>query len=63
MTPNLMVVVPTSHEVSLNYGTSAADTLGLLSTLLGLAALVLLFVVPAVRRWRSAASPASTETH
>jgi len=63
VTPNLMVVVPTSHDVYLNYGTSAADTLGLLSTLLGLAALVLLFVVPAVRRWRSAASPASTETH
>ena len=63
VTPNLMVVVPTSHDVSLNYGTSAADTLGLLSTLLGLAALVLLFVVPAVRRRRSAASPASTEAH
>jgi hypothetical protein len=52
VTPNLMVVVPTSHDVTLTYGSSGADTLGLVATLIGLAALVALFVVPAVRNWR-----------
>ena len=36
VTPNLMVVVPTSHDVSLTYGASGADDLGLLATLIGL---------------------------
>ncbi len=53
VTPNLMVVVPTSHDVTLNYGGSSADTLGLLATLIGLVALLALFVVPTVRRWWS----------
>ncbi len=52
VTPNLMVVVPTSHDVSLTYGTSGADDLGLLATLIGLVALVGLFVVPTLRTWR-----------
>jgi hypothetical protein len=52
VTPNLMVVVPTSHDVTLTYGASGADNLGFLATLIGLAALVWLFVVPALRRWR-----------
>jgi hypothetical protein len=52
VTPNLMVVVPTSHDVSLTYGTSGADDLGLVATLIGLAALVGLFVVPNLRTWR-----------
>ena len=52
VTPNLMVVVPTSHDVTLTYGTSSADELGLLATLIGLAALIWLFVVPTVRSWR-----------
>ena len=52
VTPNLMVVVPTSHDVTLTYGRSASDDLGLFATLVGLVALVALFVVPAVRRWR-----------
>ncbi|HEX4433197.1 MAG TPA: hypothetical protein VH012_00110 [Acidimicrobiales bacterium] len=56
VTPNLMVVVPTSHDVTLSYGTSNADVLGLLATVLGLAALVGLFVVPSVQRWRRRAS-------
>ncbi len=57
VTPNLMVVVPTSHEVTLSYGSSPADTLGLLATLLGLVGLIALFVVPALRRrWFSARS-------
>ncbi len=54
VTPNLMVVVPTSHDVTLSYGRSAADDLGLVATLIGLVALVVLFVVPSVRRWRAA---------
>ena len=33
VTPNLMVVVPTSHDVTLTYGRSAADDLGQLATL------------------------------
>jgi hypothetical protein len=52
VTPNLMVVVPTSHDVTLTYGASAPDDLGLVATLIGLGALVALFVVPSVRRWR-----------
>ncbi len=52
VTPNLMVVVPTSHDVTLTYGGSAADDVGLLATLIGIGALVALFVVPSVRRWR-----------
>jgi len=56
VTPNLMVVVPTSHDVTLSYGRSAADDLGQLATLAGLIALVVMSVVPAVRR-RSAAAP------
>jgi hypothetical protein len=52
VTPNLMVVVPTSHDVSLTYGGSGANDLGLLATLVGLAALVGLFVVPTLRTWR-----------
>jgi hypothetical protein len=52
VTPNLMVVVPTSHDVSLTYGASGADDLGLLATLIGLAALVGMFVVPTLRSWR-----------
>ena len=55
VTPNLMVVVPTSHDVTLTYGRSTANDLGQLATLLGLVALVVMFVVPSVRRWRSRA--------
>ena len=52
VTPNLMVVVPTSHDVTLTYGGSAAGDVGLLATLIGLLALVALFIVPSLRRWR-----------
>ncbi len=52
VTPNLMVVVPTSHDVTLSYGASTANHLGQLATLIGLVALVVLFVVPSWRRWR-----------
>ena len=37
LTPNLMVVVPTSHHVSLHYGWTPVDWLGWLATGLGLA--------------------------
>jgi hypothetical protein len=52
VTPNLMVVVPTSHDVTLTYGGSAAGDVGLLATLIGLVALVALFIVPSLRRGR-----------
>jgi hypothetical protein len=57
VTPNLMVVVPTSHDVTLTYGRSKADDLGQLATLVGLVALVVMFVVPAIRRWRLRQTP------
>jgi hypothetical protein len=52
VTPNLMVVVPTSHTVMLTYGRSTADNLGQAATLVGLVLLLVLFVVPSWRRWR-----------
>jgi hypothetical protein len=48
--PNLMVVVPTSHNVTLTYGASRADKLGMLLTLFGLVALGVLI-------WRRFAYP------
>jgi hypothetical protein len=54
VTPNLMVVVPTSHDVSLTYGMTPADHVGQLATLLGLVALVALAVVPWWHRRRQA---------
>jgi len=42
VTPNLMVVVPTSENVSLQYETTNAEWLGRLATLLGIVGLVLL---------------------
>ena len=56
VTPNLMVVVPTSHDVKLTYGTTSADNLGQLATVLGLVALVALGLVPWGRRRRQARS-------
>ena len=41
-TPNLMVVVPTSHHVVLSYGTTTIDWLGRLGTALGLGGVMLL---------------------
>jgi hypothetical protein len=55
VTPNLMVVVPTSHDVTLTYGGSSAGALGLLATVLGLIALLAMFVVPTLQRWWSLA--------
>jgi hypothetical protein len=58
VTPNLMVVVPTSHDVTLSYGRSTADDLGQLLTVLGLVALVALFVMPALRRRKATSQSA-----
>jgi hypothetical protein len=43
--PNLMVVVPTSNDVTLSYGRSPADYLGQAITLASMAAVVVLIVV------------------
>jgi hypothetical protein len=40
--PNLMVVVPTGHDVTLSYGSSHAGTLGLLLTFAGVVVVVVL---------------------
>ena len=40
VTPNLMVVVPTAHDVVLHYGASPANRLGQGLTIIGVAALV-----------------------
>lgn len=40
--PNLMVVIPTSHDVALNYGVTGPDWLGRLATLFGAVALALM---------------------
>ena len=52
VTPNLMVVVPTSHDVTLSYGRSGADYLGDFLTLLGVLALAALILVPWSRQRR-----------
>lgn len=57
-TPNLMVVVPTSHDVTLTYGTTNANFLGDGCTLVGVAILVVL-VLAWRRRRRSAPSTRS----
>jgi hypothetical protein len=48
--PNLMVVVPTAHDVTLHYGTTAVDRLGQAITLLALAVAVGLGVAGWSRR-------------
>jgi hypothetical protein len=58
VTPNLMVVVPTSHDVVLSYGRSTSNDLGQLLTLFGVVALIALGLSPylARRRTRPAAA-------
>ena len=48
LAPNLMVVIPREHNVSLTYGLTPVDWLGRILTLAGLAGLVLL------ARWKGA---------
>jgi hypothetical protein len=50
VTPNLMVVVPTANQVTLTYGTSTANQLGLAVTVLAAVALAALAIWPAWRR-------------
>jgi hypothetical protein len=61
VTPNLMVVVPTSHDVTLTYGSSTSNNLGDFLTVLGVLALAALVLVPWLlvrRRSRAGPSPA-----
>ncbi len=51
-TPNLMVVVPTSHQVTLTYGTTAVTEAGDAATLAGAACVLALAVWWAAGRWR-----------
>ncbi|HEX3794477.1 MAG TPA: hypothetical protein VHV57_08255 [Acidimicrobiales bacterium] len=53
VTPNLMVVVPTAHNVSLQYGATAANRVGQLLSLLGVLGLLAGLVVPRLRRRRT----------
>jgi hypothetical protein len=54
--PNLMVVVPTSHDVKLTYGLSGADWLGRFVTLIAVAALGALITWKGMRRFGAAGS-------
>jgi len=56
--PNLMVVVPTSHEVTLRYANSTSDKVGELISLVALVAAIGLAVTG--RRARRSAAPAPT---
>ena len=47
VTPNLMVVVPTAHNVVLHYGASPADRVGQVLTVVGVVGLVALACGPA----------------
>jgi hypothetical protein len=63
--PNLMVVVPTSNDVTMTYGLTGVDWLGRLMTLFGIAGLVLLVGWGSTRLGRYAApspSPSPPET-
>jgi hypothetical protein len=50
--PNLMVVIPTSHHVSLHYGFTPVDGLGWAVTAVGLVAVVWMATHPLVSRGR-----------
>ena len=51
-TPNLMVVVPTERDVTLEYGTTTAEWLGRAGTLAGVAGLAGIVAWPRLRRRR-----------
>jgi hypothetical protein len=55
--PNLMVVVPTSHDVKLTYGLTAVDWLGRIGTLVGIAGLVGLFSWKGFVQYRATGDP------
>jgi hypothetical protein len=50
VTPNLMVVVPTGHTVTLTYGTATIGKVGEVATLAGVVFLVAAYVVGRRRR-------------
>jgi uncharacterized membrane protein len=50
VTPNLMVVVPTAHDVVLRYGTSPAQRIGEVLSVIGLIGLLVLGIGPRLRR-------------
>jgi hypothetical protein len=52
VSPNLMVVVPTSHTVTLDYGGTTATTVGSLVTLVGVLVAIAAVVVAPFRRRR-----------
>jgi hypothetical protein len=54
VTPNLMVVVPTSHAVTLHYGKTGADRVGEGLTVLGIVALIAGLLLPRLRARRPA---------
>jgi hypothetical protein len=58
--PNLMVVVPTSHDVKLTYGLTGADWVGRFITLIAVAALGALITWKGMRRF-GAAGPSSED--
>ena len=58
VTPNLMVVVPTSHEVTLTYGRSTSDDLGDACSVLALLGLVAVGAAAVYRRRKSAGQQA-----
>jgi hypothetical protein len=55
--PNLMVVVPTSHDVKLTYGLTGADWLGRFITLIAVAALGALVTWKGMRRFGAERGP------
>jgi hypothetical protein len=57
VTPNLMVVVPTSHDVTLSYGSSTSDVLGVALTVIGVVALGILAWSEVLQRRRRRLSP------
>ena len=59
LTPNLMVVVPTSHDVTVRFARSAAEKVGAAGSLVGLVGLAAL-VISDVRRRRDARTMAET---
>jgi hypothetical protein len=59
VTPNLMVVVPTSHQVTLRYGRSTSDELGDACTVLALVVIAAAGAATMLRRRRAASQTTS----
>ena len=61
VTPNLMVVVPTSHQVTMTYGATHANELGEACFVVGLGVLLTMATVGVVRRRRQISGRPSVE--